>query len=158
MIMKPAVLRSLGVAITLFAAACGAEGSDGASPAESDSADSDSADSDPSEAARAAGLHIEEFDGVHFFWEAPDGYHEALLLPARPAIENGCLVVGRHVIVWHSTDVTVARSLITALRAGDAVDEMSLGGGEAPLFSPFVGAIRERCGTEAVWGAGPLDD
>lgn len=156
--MKPTVLRSLGVAVALFAAACGAESSEGASPAERDALAGDPAESDPSAAARAAGLHSEEFEGVHFFWQAPDGYNQALLLPSRPAIENGCLVVGQHVIVWYSTDVSVARSLITALRAGDAVEEMSLGGGEAPLFSPFVNAIRERCGSEAVWGAGPLDD
>jgi hypothetical protein len=55
---------------------------------------------DPTEAALAAGLHIEEFEGVSFFWYAPEGYIQALLSAAQPAIAKGCLVVAELVPVW----------------------------------------------------------
>jgi hypothetical protein len=51
----------------------------------------------------------------------------------------------------------VARGLIGALLAGDAVEPMSLGGGIVPPRSPFVIPIRERCGTDAILAASPLD-
>lgn len=66
-------------------------------------------------------------------------------------------MVAELVPVWDSTDVSVARGWISALVAGDAVEPMSLGGGIMPSHSPFVIPIRERCGTDVIVGAGPLD-
>jgi ABC-type glycerol-3-phosphate transport system substrate-binding protein len=106
------------------------------------------------------GVTAQQVSGTWVFTHDPDAFNEALH-SGVPEIRDGCLYVDDTIVVWHASDIAYAEQLVEDVEAGMTPDVLVPGGGlsldegASPIQIPKT--IRDRCPTNAVWFAGPLN-
>ena len=98
--------------------------------------------------------------GPWIFTHDPDAFNQALHTGA-PEVRDNCLYVDDTIVIWHESDAEYAEQLVADTRAGTAPNVKVPGGGisidegASPVQIPKT--VRDRCPTNAVWFAGPIE-
>lgn len=101
-------------------------------------------------------INANQIDGVWVFTHSPTASNDALLTGVA-RIDNGCLFIGDHVVIWHTDVIDRAAAAIAGVTAGES-PEISVGGsgiGSDEDTTPLPSAVTDHCGTQSVWFGAP---
>jgi hypothetical protein len=86
-------------------------------------------------------------DGVWVFSGPAPSERKDKLFSGLPSVVNGCLMVGKGIVVWRSDDLHRISSFVTAAKAGQTDTEVEIGGDVFPPSErPTI--IGEKCSTD----------